>query len=47
METLQWVHDNLPDLAPKSLTGFRRMRTANSRNYQKIVEEARKLGKNL
>lgn len=46
-QTLQWIQENLPSIAPKSLSGFRRMRTTNSKNYQKLVEEARKLGKNL
>lgn len=45
--TLQWLQENLPSIAPKSLSGFRRMRTTNSKNYQKLVEKARKLGKNL
>lgn len=46
-QTLQWLQENLPFIAPKSLSGFRRMRSTNSKNYQKIVEEAAKLGKNL
>lgn len=46
-ETLQWLQENLPSIAPKSLSGFRRMRTTNSKNYQKLVEEARKLGKEI
>ena len=44
MQTLQWLQENLPSIAPKSLSGFRRMRTTNSKNYQKLVEEARELG---
>ena len=46
-QTLQWLQENLPAVAPKSLSGFRRMRTTNSKNYQKLVEEARKLGKEI
>lgn len=46
-KTFQWLQKNLPAISPKSLSGFRRMRTANSKNYQKIVEEARKLGKEI
>lgn len=46
-QILQWLQNNLPSLAPKSLAGFRRMRTTNSKNYQKIVEEAAKLGKQI
>ena len=47
MQTLQWLQENLPSIAPKSLSGFRRMRTTNSKNYQKLVAEARKLGKEI
>lgn len=47
MQTLSWLQASLPFLAPKSLTGFRRMRSSNSKNYQKIVKEARKLGKEI
>lgn len=42
-----WIQENLPNLCPKSLSGYSRMKNINSKNYQKIVEEARKLGKNL
>jgi len=47
MQTLQWLQENIPSIAPKSLSGFRRMRTTNSKNYQKLVAEARSLGKKL
>lgn len=47
MQTLQWLQENLPSIAPKSLSGFRRMRTTNSKNYQKLVHEAAKLGKQI
>ena len=46
-QTLQWIQENLPSIAPKSLSGFRRMRTTNSKNYQKLVHEAAKLGKQI
>lgn len=46
-ETLQWLQSNLPALCPKSVTGLRRMRNANSSNWQKIVEQAKTLGKTL
>lgn len=42
-----WLQKNLPDLCPKSLSGYTRMKNANSKNYQKIVEAARQLGKEL
>lgn len=38
------IQDNLPDLCPKSYAGFRRMKVNNTKNYQKLVEEARKIG---
>lgn len=46
-QTFQWIQENLPSLCPKSLSGFRRMRTMNTKNYQKIVSEAAKQGKAL
>lgn len=39
-----WLQLNLPDMCPKSLSGFPRMKTQNTKNYQKIVAEATKLG---
>lgn len=47
IQNLEWLQVNLPKLCPKSLSGFRRMRTTNSKNYQKLVEEAAKLGKDI
>jgi len=47
MQNFLWLQRNLPSLCPKSLSGFRRMRTTNSKNYQKLVSEAAKLGKQL
>lgn len=46
-KSFQWLQENLPALCPKSLSGFRRMRTTNSKNYQKLVAEAAKMGKQL
>ena len=34
----------LPDIAPKSFGGYRKMKNSNSKNFQKIVEEAKKKG---
>lgn len=42
-----WIQENLPELCPKSLSGYSRMKNANSRAYQIIVEEAAKKGKTL
>lgn len=47
MQNFQWLQKNLPVLCPKSLGGFRRMRTNNSKNYQLLVKEAEKLGKKI
>jgi hypothetical protein len=46
-ETVEWLHENLPKLAPKSLAGFWRMQTMNTKNYQRLVEEAGKLGRDI
>lgn len=42
-----WIQEKLPSLCPKSLSGYSRMKNSNSKNYQKLVEEAAKLGKHL
>ena len=42
-----WFQENLPDLCPKSLSGYSRMKNANSKNYQKLVYEAAKRGKQI
>ena len=39
-----WLCQNLPDLAPKSLSGYTRMKNSKSTNYQKIVSAAEKVG---
>lgn len=47
MQIFKWLQENLPSICPKSLSGFRRMRTTNSKNYQNLVAEAAKLGKKI
>ena len=42
-----WICANLPDLAPKSLGGYTRMKHTSSKNYLKIKEAAMKLNKEL
>lgn len=42
--TFLWLQTNLPDICPKSLSGFRRMKSQNTKNYQKIVEAAAERG---
>lgn len=46
-DTLNWIHDNLPELCPKSVSSLRQIRTRSTKTYQKIVEEAKKLGMDL
>ncbi len=36
-----WLLENLPELAPKSLGGYSRMKSSNSPNYVKIVAAAK------
>lgn len=42
-----WLQSHLPAFCPKSLSGYVRMKNTNSKNYQKLVAEAKKLGKQL
>lgn len=43
----KWVQEHLPDLCPKSISGYRRMKAQNSKNFQKIVAAAKTLGVEL
>lgn len=43
----KWVQNNLPDICPKSFSGYMRMKNANSKNYQKIVAAAKELGRDI
>ncbi len=38
-----WIQKNLPDLCPKSLSGYSRMKNAKSKSYQKIIQEIHRL----
>lgn len=40
----EWLFENLPEIAPKSLAGYRKMKHSNSKNYQKLVEKAKEQG---
>lgn len=42
-----WLCEYLPELAPKSFSGYRRMKNTNSKNYLKIVEEALNNGRSI
>lgn len=39
----EWITQNIPELAPKTSGGYKRMCKSNSANYQKIVNEALKM----
>lgn len=39
-----WICSHLPDIAPKSIGGYKRMISSNSANYQKIVSAAKNEG---
>lgn len=41
----KWVQENLPDMCPKSYSGYMRMKNGNTKNYQKIVSAASRLGR--
>lgn len=43
----EWILNNLPEIAPKSLSGYSRMKNSKSKNFIKIVEAASKLGYNI
>lgn len=40
-----WLWEFLPEICPKSFSGYMRMKNLNSKNYQKIIAEAQKLGR--
>lgn len=43
-EDYKWIVNNLPELAPKSIAGYKKMRISNSKNYQQIVSAALEKG---
>lgn len=43
----RWIGENLPEICPKSYSGYRRMKLQNTKNYQKIIAAAREKGKDL
>ena len=42
-----WLQANLPDKCPKSISGFRRMKTQNTKNYQALQQAAAELGRRI
>lgn len=39
-----WICENLPDIAPKSFSGFRKMKNSNSANFQKLCQAMHNAG---
>ncbi len=46
-QDFDWLCEHLPEFAPKSFSGYRRMKNANSKNYLRIVEEALNNGRSI
>lgn len=46
-QTLRWLQKEFPSLAPKSLSGYRRMRTMNTKNFQTLQNLAAGLGRRI
>lgn len=42
-----WIWEFLPELCPKSFSGYMRMKNANTKTFQKIASEAKKLGRDI
>lgn len=42
-----WIQENIPDKCPKSITGYRRMKTMNTKNYQLLKELAAQKGREI
>lgn len=40
----KWLSENLPEISPKSLSGYRRMKHSNSKNYQNLIKKAKEKG---
>lgn len=43
----KWLQENIPTKCPKSLSGFRRMKTQNTKNYQALKQLAADLGREI
>lgn len=42
-----WIQQNIPDKCPKNITGFRRMKTQNTKNYQALKQLAAEKGRKI
>lgn len=43
----KWIQENITDKCPKSITGYRRMKTQNTKNFQALKQAASELGYEL
>ena len=43
----KWLQENLPDICPKSYSGYKRMKNGNTKNYRKLVAKAKEKGRNI
>ena len=43
-EEYDWLFEHLPEIAPKSLSGYVRMKNSKSNNFMKLVEKAKESG---
>lgn len=46
-EDYAWIRENLPDLMPKTFSGYRRMKTMNTANFQKLRSKALEFGREI
>lgn len=46
-EEYYWLLENMPDDAPKSFSGYRRMKSQNTENYKKLFKKVQDTGNNL
>lgn len=46
-EDYDWIWEHLDNIAPKSFSGYRRMKKSNSVNYQKLCKAAKEKGKDI
>ena len=46
-EDYAWIRDHLPELMPKTFSGYRRMKTMHTKNFQKLQSKALELGREI
>ena len=47
MLDFEWIQDNLPDKAPKNITGYRRMKMQNTKNFLLLKQLAAEKGRKI